>query len=148
MIQCMQNSLLPPVVAMHPLSTIRFAIESMTFPTRSTRFNRRKQRCLQYISISHHLSTQPPQHTTPCNLLASPPKLTTHTRLLHHPLNLLASPPKLTTHTRLLHHPLNPSIQSHHTMQPYKQTISSHRPLCTHSCPPLFDLAFSDTWHV
>jgi hypothetical protein len=68
----------------------------MTFPTESTRFNRREiNGVCMHIPISHHLSTQPPQHTTPCNLLDYPPKLTTH------------------THTHLLHHPLNPSIQNY-----------------------------------
>jgi hypothetical protein len=106
-----QNSLLPPVIAMHPPSTIRSSIGSMTFPTESTRFNRRESNGVyMHIPISHHLSTQPPQHTIPCNLLDYPPKLTTYTHLLHHPLN--------------------PSIQSHHTMEPYKQTISSHHSHC------------------
>jgi hypothetical protein len=124
----MQNSLLPLVVTMHPPSTIRFAIESMTFPIRSTRFNRWKQRRLQYISISHHLPTQPPQHTTPCNLLASPPKLTTHTRYY-------------TIHST---HPSKGTIPCNHTNKPSHLTA----PLCTHSCPSLFYLSFSDTWHV
>jgi hypothetical protein len=68
------------VVAMHPPSTIRSSIGSMTFPTESIRFNRRESNgvCM-HISISHHISTQPPQHTTPCNLLDYPSKLTTHT---------------------------------------------------------------------
>jgi hypothetical protein len=110
----MQNSLLPPVVATHLASTIRSSIGSMIFSTESTRFNRRKQRRLQYISISHHLSTQPPQHTTPCNLLASPPKLTTHT-------------------------PTTPSTQPIHPKPPHHGTIQtvhliSPLPLCTHSC--------------
>jgi hypothetical protein len=76
----MQNSLLSPVVAMHPSSTIRSTIGSMIFPTESTRYNRRESNgvCM-HISISHHLSTQPPQHTTPCNLLDYPSKLTIHT---------------------------------------------------------------------
>jgi hypothetical protein len=106
----MQNSLLPPVIAMHSPSTIRSSIGSMTFPTESTRFNRGESNgvCM-HIPISHHLNA-PPQHTTPCNLLDYPPQLTTHTPLLHHPFNL--------------------SIQSHHTMEPYKQTISSHHSHC------------------
>jgi hypothetical protein len=109
---------------MHPPSTIRFAIENMTFPTRSTRFNRRKQRRLQYISISHHLSTQPLQYTTPCNLLAAPPKLTTHTHAYY------------TIHST---HPSKVTIPCNHTNKLFHLTA----PLCTHSCPPLFYLAFS-----
>jgi hypothetical protein len=101
----MQNSLLSPVVATHLVSTIRSFIGSMTFPTENTRFNTRKQQHLQYISISHHLSTQPPQHTTPCNLLASPPKLTTHT---------------LTT----------PSTQPIHPKPPYHATIQTRLGEC------------------
>jgi hypothetical protein len=48
----MQNSLLPPVVATHLASTIRFAIESMRFPTGSTRINRQKQRHFRMAWLS------------------------------------------------------------------------------------------------
>jgi hypothetical protein len=118
-----QNSLLSPVVAMHPPSTIRSSIGSMTFPTESTRFNRRESNgvCM-HISISHHLSTQPPQHTTPCNLLDYPPKLTTHTYYTIH-----ATHPSKPPHHR--------TIQTNYLISPL--------PLCTHSRPLLFYLAFS-----
>jgi hypothetical protein len=47
-----QNRLLPPVVATHLASTIRFAIESMRFSTKSTRINRRKQRRFRMAWLS------------------------------------------------------------------------------------------------
>jgi hypothetical protein len=118
-----QNSLLPLVVAMHPPFTIRSSIRSMTFPIESTRFNRRESNGVyMYIPISHHLSTQPPQHTPPCNLLDYPPKLTIHT-------------------------PTTPSTQLIHPKPPHHGTIQinhliSPLPLCTHSCRLLFYLAF------
>jgi hypothetical protein len=105
----MQNSLLSLVVAIHLVSTIRSTTGSMKFPSGITRTHRWKQQCLQILSISHHLLNTATQHTTTCNLLASPPNLTWHTRLLHHPFK--------------------PSNQNHHTIQPYNLTCSSH---CSH----------------
>jgi hypothetical protein len=72
---------------MHPPSTIRSSIGSMAFRTASTRFNRREiNGVCMHIPISHHLSTQPPQHTTMQPIGLSAQTNHTHTHLLHHPL--------------------------------------------------------------
>jgi hypothetical protein len=94
----------------------------MEFSSGITTTHRRKQRRLQILSILHHLLNTATQHTTICNLLASPPKLTWHTHLLHHPFKS--------------------SNQKHHTIQPYNLTCSSHRSHLYTQLPSLYVLTF------
>jgi hypothetical protein len=68
----MQNSELPPVVAIHPPSTIRLAIGNMRFLIRSTKSNRQNKRRLLLIPSLHHLLYQPHEHTIQASLIHTP----------------------------------------------------------------------------
>jgi hypothetical protein len=111
----MQNSLLPPVVAIHLPSTVGSTIGSMEFSSGIIKTHIRKQRRLHI----HHLAP-PSQHSHRTHHIMLPIVFSNQDNLTHMPTTPSISPDQPIP-------PHHATIQPNHSMQPYNLTS-------THSC--------------